>query len=178
MAALQHKTKAYLSQIDAQRGNCVDTTDIAKEYLPKFVEKRVGKVRDQYICEDVVVMIATDRQSAFDRHLTSVPFKGQVLNLTSKWWFDRTQHIIPNHLLATPKANTSIGRKCTVFGVEFVMRGFLTGSTSTSIWKNYEKGARKYCGHALPEGLVKNQQLWANLLTPTTKDDEHDELIR
>jgi phosphoribosylaminoimidazole-succinocarboxamide synthase len=147
----------------------VGSTDISSAVLPGFVEKRVGKVRDQYICEDVVVMVATDRQSAFDRQLAQVPFKGQVLNLTSKWWFDNTNHIIGNHLLATPKANICIGKKCTIFPIEFVMRGYITGSTDTSIWMNYRKGVRDYCGHHLPEGMVKNQKLWTNLLTPTTK---------
>jgi phosphoribosylaminoimidazole-succinocarboxamide synthase len=121
-------------------------------------------------------MVATDRQSAFDRSLCAVPFKGQVLNLTSLWWFQETAHLVPNHVISCPHPNVTIGKKCTVFPVEFVMRGFLTGSTSTSIWTNYNRGVRNYCGHILPEGMVKNQKLDVPLLTPTTKD-EHDELI-
>ncbi|CAN0385451.1 unnamed protein product, partial [Hapterophycus canaliculatus] len=76
----------------------------------------------------------------------------------------------PNHLLGSPHPNVCVGKKCTVFPIEFVMRGYLTGSTSTSIWKNYEAGTRAYCGHALPEGMSKNQGLpMGNILTPTTK---------
>lgn len=152
-------------------------TSIDTDALPGFVKKYVGKVRDMYICEDFVVLVSTDRQSAFDRHLAAVPWKGQVLNLTSLWWFEKTKHIVPNHIVSSPHPNVAICRKCKVFPIEFVMRGYLTGSTSTSIWKNYEKGVRQYCGHSLPEGMVKNQKLESQLLTPTTKDDEHDELI-
>ena len=152
-----------------------------------FESKQEGKVRDVYKCEDCVVIVATDRQSAFDRQLASIPFKGRVLNQTSLWWFHKTAHLVPNHVISTasvsvsaPAAvhpNITIGQKCVVFPIEFVMRGYLTGSTSTSVWTNYNKGVRLYCGHTLPEGMVKNQQLSVNLLTPTTKDDVHDELI-
>jgi phosphoribosylaminoimidazole-succinocarboxamide synthase len=155
--------------IEQQLTNCVEATDIPADLLPTLEEKYVGKVRDKYVCKDVVVMVSTDRQSAFDRHLASVPFKGQVLNMISKWWFDQTKHIIDNHMIATPHNNVIVGKKCTVFPVEFVMRGYMTGSTSTSMWMNYSKGCRDYCGHKLPEGMVKNQKLWATLLTPTTK---------
>ena len=85
------------------------------------------------------------------------------------------EHIIPNHVLAVPDPNVTIGRKCTPFPIEFVMRGYITGSTSTSLWTNYQQGVRKYCGIDLPEGLKKNQKLWENLITPTTKSDVHDE---
>jgi phosphoribosylaminoimidazole-succinocarboxamide synthase len=145
--------------------------------LPKYESKVVGKVRDMYVCGDCVVLVSTDRQSAFDRQLAAVPFKGQVLNLTSLWWFDQTRHIVPNHILSSPHPNVAICKRCKVFPIEFVMRGYLTGSTSTSIWKNYEKGVRSYCGHVLPDGLIKNQKLDSPLLTPTTKDAVHDELI-
>ena len=152
-------------------------TDLNTGSLPGFQEKYVGKVRDMYICKDFVVLVSTDRQSAFDRHLAAVPWKGQVLNLTSLWWFEKTKHIVQNHILSSPHPNVAICRKCKVFPIEFVMRGYMTGSTSTSIWKNYEKGVRQYCGHSLPDGMVKNQKLETQLLTPTTKDVEHDELI-
>lgn len=152
-------------------------TNLDTGSLPGFVKKYVGKVRDMYVCQDFVVLVSTDRQSAFDRHLAAVPWKGQVLNLTSLWWFEKTKHIVPNHILSSPHPNVAICKKCKVFPIEFVMRGYLTGSTSTSIWKNYEKGVRQYCGHSLPEGMMKNQKLEMQLLTPTTKDDEHDELI-
>ena len=173
---IEVRTKGYLTQIDAHRKHTITSTNIDPSILP-YISKHVGKVRDVYRSENVICMVATDRQSAFDRQLASVPFKGQVLNLTSKWWFEKTSHIVPNHTIAYPHPNITMGKKCTVFPVEFVMRGYLTGSTSTSIWTNYSKGVRDYCGHTLPNDMVKNQKLAMNLLTPTTKDDLHDELI-
>ena len=121
-------------------------------------------------------MIASDRVSAFDRHLTTIPYKGIVLHQVSNWWFERTKHLVPNHKIASYDNRTMIVKKCNVFPIEFVMRSYLTGSTQTSIWKNYEKGMRTYCGHELPNGMIRNQKLDNILLTPTTKD-EHDELI-
>eukprot|EP00903_Cladosiphon_okamuranus_P010584 g10008.t1 len=181
VADAQAKTKQYLGRI----GTAVDDAArqcIAESHLDQGLvghgKRTVGKVRDTYICEDAIVLVTTDRQSAFDRQLARVPFKGAVLNQTSAWWFEKTRHIAPNHLLGSPHRNVCVGKKCTVFPVEFVMRGYLTGSTSTSIWKNYEAGTRAYCGHTLPEGMSKNQALpMGNILTPTTKDDVHDELI-
>ena len=175
-ALVDARTRDYLLRIDSQRSQTLTRTDLDAGSHP-YTSKHQGKVRDVYVTDSFIVMIATDRQSAFDRQLASIPFKGQVLNLTSKWWFEKTQHIVPNHALAFPHPNVTIGKKCIVFPVEFVMRGYLTGSTSTSIWTNYQKGVRRYCGHDLPDGMVKNQKLWKNLLTPTTKDDTHDELI-
>ena len=134
-----HAAREQQTRIEQQMSNCVESTDLASS-LPDLEEKYVGKVRDKYVCKGSVVMVATDRQSAFDRHLAAVPFKGQVLNLTSAWWFNQTRHIIANHLLATPHNNVTVGKKCTVFPVEFVMRGYMTGSTSTSMWTNYNKG--------------------------------------
>ena len=139
--------------------------------------KRVGKVRDQYDLGDTVALITTDRQSAFDRVLASIPFKGQVLNLTSAWWFEQTKYIIPNHVINVPDPNVTLAKKCDVFPVEFVVRGYITGSTETSLWTVYNKGDREYCGNILPEGLVKNQKLTANMLTPTTKEEHHDRPI-
>ncbi|MBI2427091.1 MAG: phosphoribosylaminoimidazolesuccinocarboxamide synthase [Candidatus Kerfeldbacteria bacterium] len=140
-------------------------------------KKFIGKVRDTYDLGDTMILITTDRQSAFDRVLASIPFKGQVLNQTSAWWFGETQNIIPNHVLDVPDPNVTVGKKCTVFPVEFVVRGYITGTTDTSMWVNYEKGVREYCGHHLPEGLVKNQKLETPLVTPTTKEALHDRLI-
>ena len=109
--------------------------------------------------------------------LASIPFKGQVLNLTSAWWFDQTEHIIPNQVIDVPDPNVTLAKKCDVFPIEFVVRGYITGSTSTSLWTVYNNGDREYCGNELPEGLVKNQQLAANMLTPTTKEEHHDRPI-
>ena len=111
--------------------------------------------------------------------LAAVPFKGQVLNQVSEWWFRNSTHIVANHLVsgASPDPNVVLAQKCTPFAVEFVCRGYMTGSTDTSIWTHYNKhGSRLYCGHVLPDGMVKNQQFPQALLTPTTKT-EHDEPV-
>jgi phosphoribosylaminoimidazole-succinocarboxamide synthase len=155
--------------IRSQIKNCVTET-----HLPG--KKIQGKVRDIYPKEDTVLFVCTDRLSAFDRVLAAIPFKGQVLNLTSRWWFEKTKHIIPNHLIETPDPAVTIGRKCDVFMIEFVVRGYMTGSTSTSLWTHYRNGSRNYCGNSLPEGLKKSQKLPHNILTPTTKS-EHDEPV-
>jgi phosphoribosylaminoimidazole-succinocarboxamide synthase len=170
------RTLAYVGPYIDGQTPLIDTS-ISEDALPGFEMKYVGKVRDMYICKNFVVLVATDRQSAFDRQLAAIPWKGQVLNLTSLWWFERTKNIVPNHILGSPHPNVTLCKKCKVFPIEFVMRGYLTGSTSTSIWKNYEKGVRSYCGHNLSDGMTKNQILAKCLLTPTTKDDVHDELI-
>jgi phosphoribosylaminoimidazole-succinocarboxamide synthase len=142
-----------------------------------FGKKYKGKVRDTYDIGDKLILVTTDRQSAFDRLLASVPYKGQVLNLTSVWWFNNTQSIVPNHLIAVPDPNVVIAKKCTVFPIEFVVRGYISGTTSTSLWTQYQKGNREYCGLSFPEGLKKNQKLDAPILTPTTKETEHDRPI-
>lgn len=142
-----------------------------------FGEKYQGKVRDTYDCGDKIVLITTDRLSAFDRVLAAIPYKGAVLNLTSAWWFEQTSHIVPNHLIAVPDANVTVAKKCKIFPIEFVVRGYITGTTSTSLWTQYNKGIRNYCGIQFPEGLRKNQQLDRPVLTPTTKDKEHDRPI-
>jgi phosphoribosylaminoimidazole-succinocarboxamide synthase len=142
-----------------------------------FGKKYQGKVRDTYDLGDKLLLITTDRQSAFDRLLASVPFKGQVLNLTSAWWFEQTESIVPNHVIAIPDPNAVIAKKCRVLPIEFVVRGYISGSTSTSLWTQYQKGVRHYCGVSFPDGLKKNQQLVEPVLTPTTKETEHDRPI-
>ncbi|KAF4362556.1 hypothetical protein F8388_011383 [Cannabis sativa] len=153
--------------------NCLSETNLQLT-VPGLKSKTRGKVRDIYDSGDYLVLVTTDRQSAFDRILASIPFKGQVLNETSLWWFDKTRHITPNAVVLTPDENVTIAKKCSVFPVEFVVRGFVTGSTETSLWTVYNKGVRNYCGNALSEGLVKNQKLPQNILTPTTKAADHD----
>ena len=141
-------------------------------------QKYPGKVRDTYeVGDGRLLLITTDRQSGFDRMLGAVPFKGQVLNRTSLSWFESTRHIIGNHVLASPHANALIARKCRVLPIEFVVRGYMTGSTDTSIWTQYNNGSRLYCGHTLPDGMKKNEKLLANIVTPTTKEKEHDRPI-
>lgn len=161
----------YSEQIKRALAYCLTSTDI------KVGTKYQGKVRDTYDLGDKLILITTDRQSAFDRVLASVPFKGQVLNLTSAWWFEQTQHIIPNHMITIPDPNVTIAKKCKVFPIEFVVRGYITGTTSTSLWTQYQKGVRNYCGNELPEGLRKNQRLAQPMLTPTTKEEKHDRPI-
>lgn len=133
-----------------------------------------GKVRDTYEYGKYLIIVTTDRQSAFDRILASVPFKGQVLNQTSAWWFHQTDDIVPNALVATPDPCVTVMKKCEVFPVEFVVRGFMTGSTDTSLWTHYKNGSREYCGNQFPDGMVKNQRLQENIITPTTKSATHD----
>ncbi|HLD27441.1 MAG TPA: phosphoribosylaminoimidazolesuccinocarboxamide synthase [Patescibacteria group bacterium] len=139
--------------------------------------KQAGKVRDTYFVGDQIILITTDRQSAFDRVLAAIPFKGQVLNQTSAWWFEKTKEIIPNFVLVVPDPNVVVGQKCEVFPFEVIVRGYLTGSTSTSVWTSYQKGVREFCGHKLPEGMVKNQKFSQPIITPTTKFEKHDRNI-
>jgi phosphoribosylaminoimidazole-succinocarboxamide synthase len=164
-------TKDYSEQIRRTLPFCLTETNlpIGKKYQ--------GKVRDTYDLGDKLILITTDRQSAFDRVLASVPYKGQVLNLASAWWFENTEHIIPNHVIAIPDPNVTIAKKCTVFPIEFVVRGYITGTTSTSLWTQYKNGVRNYCGNHLAEGLKKNQRLNGAMLTPTTKEEHHDRPI-
>jgi phosphoribosylaminoimidazole-succinocarboxamide synthase len=170
------RTQGYVSRIDPT--DCITATslDSIAAHIPPF-KQIVGKVRDIYVFDDQVLLISTDRQSAFDRALASIPYKGRVLTMTSAWWFNATRHIVPNHVLASPHPSAMLCKKCTVFSVEFVVRGYITGSTSTSMWTNYKNGSRDFCGHKLADGYVQHQKLPENLVTPTTKDDVHDELI-
>lgn len=140
-------------------------------------KKYKGKVRDVYAGDDKIFLIATDRQSAFDRNLANIPFKGQVLTQTSSFWFENTKDIVKNHVISVPDPNVVVCKKLKVFPVEFVVRGYLTGVTSTAAWTAYSKGEREFCGNILPEGMKKNQKFETPIITPTTKSDEHDEKI-
>ena len=139
-------------------------------------ERYEGKVRDNYHRGGKRFIVVTDRISAFDRILGTVPFKGQVLNRLAAWWFEKTKSVAPNHFIGVPDPNVLECIECTPLPVELVMRAYITGSTSTSMWTHYAEGARVFCGHELPEGLVKNQRLERPLLTPATKapKGEHD----
>jgi phosphoribosylaminoimidazole-succinocarboxamide synthase len=141
-------------------------------------ERDVGKVRDSYVSGERRFIVVTDRVSCFDVVVGTLPFKGQVLNQIAAFWFETTAAIARNHLIAVPDPNVSVVQECRPLPVEFVYRGYLTGSTSTSIWTAYERGERSYCGHRLPDGLAKHEQLPTPLLTPTTKapKGQHDEL--
>lgn len=144
--------------------------------FPWLGSKYEGKVRDVYDQGKQSVLITTDRQSAFDVNWTTIPLKGQVLNQLSAWWFEQAKDIMPTHVLALPDPNVMVVKKLRMLKVEIVVRGYLTGSTGTSAWVNYKRGARNFCGNALPEGMVKNQKFDAPIITPTTKSEE-DELI-
>lgn len=158
--------------ISSNLNNCLDDTSFLT--LPG---KKRGKVRDSYDLGDRILLITTDRQSAFDRVLAAIPFKGQVLNQVSAFWFDKTQDIVRNHVISIPDPNITYAKKCSVLPIEFVVRGYLTGSTDTSAWTLYNKGLRTICGNNLPDGMIKNQKFDAPILTPTTKSDQHDESI-
>ncbi len=136
-----------------------------------------GKVRDFYDLPDGRwIMVTTDRQSAFDQVLAAVPFKGQVLTAAARFWFDATADLVPNHVLDYPDPNVVVAKKLKMLPVEVVVRDYLTGSTSTSIWSMYRIGNRKPYGIALPDGMKKNEKLPQTILTPTTKGNkgEHD----
>lgn len=125
----------------------------------------------------LLAMTATNRVSAFDRYLTDIPHKGEVINALSTWWFNQTQHICPNHLVYSCQ-DTSIVRKCEPIPIEVVVRAYLTGSTQTSLWTHYQQGIRTYCGIDFPDGLEKNQELPNGpVITPTTKSEDHDQPI-
>jgi phosphoribosylaminoimidazole-succinocarboxamide synthase len=158
--------------IERNLDNCLDDTSFLR--LPN---RKKGKVRDTYDLGDRLVLVTTDRQSAFDRILASIPFKGQVLNQVSAFWFDTTKDIVANAVIDIPDPNVTVAKKCTVFPVEFVMRGYLTGSTDTAAWTQYAKGIRDICGNILPDGMVKNQKFEKPIMTPTTKSDLHDESV-
>ncbi len=144
----------------------------------KIGKKYEGKVRDNYILNDKRLIITTDRISAFDRVLCSLPFKGQVLNQISTFWFEKTKKIIQNHIIDVPDPNVMVVHECKPYPVEMVVRGYITGVTTTSAWYNYERGVRNFCGNILPEGLKKNQKFDKPIITPTTKAHKgHDESI-
>jgi phosphoribosylaminoimidazole-succinocarboxamide synthase len=149
-------------------------TDATISDLPNHYK---GKVRDTYSLDDGrMIIIATDRQSAFDRALASVPFKGEVLTQTARYWFEATRDICQNHVIEYPDPNVLVCKKLDMLPVEMVVRDYMTGSTNTSIWPMYENGAREMYGIQFPDGLKKNQKLPDTILTPTTKaaQGEHD----
>jgi len=132
----------------------------------------IGKVRNVYDNgDDTLSFEHTDNQSAFDRHICTIPGKGVLLTKLSEFWFDKTKHIVPNHFLYSNK-NIMVGKKCKPYKVEVVVRAYITGSTSTSLWTHYNRGERIYCGIAFPDGLQKNQKLERVVVTPTTKGDK------
>ena len=133
-----------------------------------------GKVRDVYDLGDSLLLVATDRYSAFDRNLALVPHKGELLTAISRWWFEQTADIIPNHVISYPDPNVVRCKKYKVLPIEMIVRGYITGVTNTSLWHTYSQGQRDFGDFTLPEGLHKNQKLPSPVLTPTTKFEAHD----
>jgi phosphoribosylaminoimidazole-succinocarboxamide synthase len=152
--------------------------DILQETNFGFLgRKRAGKVRDIYEQADKLILITTDRHSSFDRIIAHVPWKGQVLNQVSAWWFDKTRDIVPNHVLAIPDPNVTVAKKCAMLPVEAVVRGYLTGVTDTAAWTRYAAGRRDFGGIVLPGGMRKNQKLPQAIFDPTTKEAQHDRVL-
>lgn len=139
--------------------------------------KHQGKVRDIFDHGEELLIVTTDRLSAFDRQIATVPGKGRILNLLTLWWYEQIGSLLPNPLISSDTPDSMRVKKCRVFPVEFVVRNYITGSTNTSLWSFYQNGAREYCGNLLPDNLVKNQKLSQPIITPTTKSDLHDEPI-
>lgn len=147
-------------------------------FIPELPNYYHGKVRENYdLADGRRIIIATDRLSAFDRILTSIPDKGQVLTQTARYWFEVTGDICPNHVLAYPDPNVVVGRRLDILPVEIVVRGYLAGTTGTSLLTLYKKGERTAYGLNLPNGLRDNQVLPEPVITPTSKafDGGHDE---
>ena len=146
--------------------------------LPELPNHYRGKVRDNYDLPDGRrILITSDRISAFDRALAAIPFKGQVLTQTTRYWFERTADLCPNHVLAYPDPNVVVGRRLEILPVEVVVRGYLAGTTSTSVLTRYRAGEREMYGHRFQDGMRPNERLGKPIITPTTKafDGGHDE---
>ncbi len=152
---------------------------LAETRLP-LPGRGAGKVREWYdLPERKRLLITTDRLSAFDRILARVPYKGQVLNQLTNWWFEQTKAIIPNHLIAEPDPNAAVVEVVEPFLVEVIVRGYITGVTTTALWYRYSLGEREIYGYRFPEGLRKNAPLPEPIITPTTKGlaGAHDERL-
>ena len=151
---------------------------LSDAFIPELPNYYKGKVRENYdLADGRRIIIATDRISAFDRILASIPLKGQVLTQTARFQFEQTQDICPNHVIEYPDPNVLVCRKLTILPVEIVVRGYLAGTTGTSILTLYKAGQREMYGFTLPDGMQDNEKLPAPIITPTSKafDGGHDE---
>ncbi len=151
---------------------------LSEAHFPELPNYYRGKVRENYDLSDGTrIIISTDRLSAFDRILTCIPYKGQVLTQTARFWFERTSDICPNHVVAYPDPNVVVGKRLDILPVEIVVRGYLAGTTGTSILTLYKKGERSMYGITLPDGMRDNEKLPEAIITPTSKefDGGHDE---
>lgn len=148
---------------------------IRETHFSGIGERYQGKVRDTYRQGDKLIIVTTDRISAFDHILKqTIPFKGQVLNQLAAYFFEQTSHIVPNHVLSVPDPNVTVATRCEPFPLEFVVRGYLAGHA----WREYSQGKRVLCGQEMPDGLKENSRLPQPILTPATKAVEgHDEDI-
>lgn len=154
------------------------TNVLRDAFIPELPNHYRGKVRENYDLPDGRrILITTDRLSAFDRALTAIPFKGQVLTQTARFWFEATKDICANHVLEYPDPNVVVAKRLTIMPVEVVVRDYMAGTTGTSIWSMYKQGRREMYGHIFPDGLRQNQRLETPIITPTTKafDAGHDE---
>lgn len=171
---MQHTAMLDTDALQSQILHCLLQTD-----FPTLGVKYEGKVRDNYTKGDQRILITTDRISAFDRVLGVIPFKGQVLTQMALFWFEHTKDLVANHVISSPDPNVVVAHECTPLAVEMVVRGYITGVTTTSAWYHYERGVRNFCGNALPDGLKKNQKLPQPIITPSTKAEHggHDESV-
>lgn len=171
---MQHTAMLDTDALQSQILHCLLQTD-----FPTLGVKYEGKVRDNYTKGDQRILITTDRISAFDRVLGVIPFKGQVLTQMALFWFEHTKDLVANHVISSPDPNVVVAHECTPLAVEMVVRGYITGVTTTSAWYHYERGVRNFCGNALPDGLKKNQKLSQPIITPSTKAEHggHDESV-
>jgi phosphoribosylaminoimidazole-succinocarboxamide synthase len=159
---------------------------LLKAFQEPFTESHLpfpcnkGKVRDVYsLTGNRLLLITTDRLSAFDLILGAAPYKGQVLNQLSAWWFEQTKDIVANHALEVPDPNALLAMETNPLPIEVIVRGYISGVTSTALWYRYSLGERNIYGHQLPDGLQKNQALLQPIITPTTKGGPtgHDERL-
>ena len=143
--------------------------------LPNFGKKYRGKVRDNFHFQDKICMVTSDRVSAFDHVLGTIPFKGQILTEIANFWFDKTKDIVPNHIISTPDPQVLIVKKAKTLPVEIIIRGYITGS----LWRDYCDGKGDQYGFPMPKNLKKDQKFDTPIITPTTKEDYglHDQPI-
>jgi phosphoribosylaminoimidazole-succinocarboxamide synthase len=152
---------------------------LRQAHISGLGQRLEGKVRDIYVAGDKRILIASDRVSAFDRVLGAIPYKGQVLNQLSAWWFEQTHDVVANHVVSVPDPNVTIAREADSLPVEVIVRGYITGVTSTSLWTLYNQGVPRPYGLDLPPGLRKNDPLPEPVITPTTNatGGAHDERL-
>lgn len=161
-------------QLRAQLPHCLKGT-----HFDELGERYEGKVRDNYTQGERRILVVTDRLSAFDRIICLIPFKGQVLNQMAQFWFEATKDICGNHVIEFPDPNAVVAKQCKPLALEMVVRGYLTGTTSTSVWHHYKNGGRNFCGNVLADGMKKDQMFDKPILTPSTKaaHGDHDESV-